>query len=79
MTLFRWFGFAAVVACASVSFMGCGDSSGPAQDGQPSNAPADYSMPTLPALPDYSMPADYDDPTDYYPPEEEPCDVYVGC
>ena len=35
MTRFRWFGFAAVVVCASVFLMGCGDSSAPAYDTAP--------------------------------------------
>jgi len=53
MTRFRWFGFAAVVVCASVSLLGCGDS----QDGQPSNTPADYSAPS-----DYPAPDDENEP-----------------
>jgi hypothetical protein len=61
----RWFGFAAVVACASVSLMGCGEgASGPSNNGRPpSNAPADGSY--IPDDPIY-LPGDYE-------PEEKPC------
>ena len=54
MTRFRWFGFAAVVACALVALMGCGDSSAPAYDTNPT---ADYSAPS-----DYPAPGDENEP-----------------